>query len=48
MSVSSDFSRIHAAQYADHVEIDDWLIVAPLLLSLALIGPSYKRMYYSA
>lgn len=23
--------------------IDDWLIILPLLLSIALIGPSYKR-----
>ena len=24
---------------------DDWLIIIPLLLSIALIGPSHKRQY---
>ena len=25
--------------------IDDWLIILPTILSIALIGPSYRRQY---
>lgn len=28
--------------------IDDWLIILPLLLSIALIGPSYRSTYSSS
>lgn len=28
--------------------LDDWLIILPTLLSIALIGPSYKRKCFAA
>lgn len=34
-------------QHSELTSTDDWLIILPLLLSIALIGPSWRRTFLS-